>query len=82
MKLGEYLTIKDAAAVLGVHPETLRRWDWAGKVVPARHPVNGYRLYRKADLERLITDIETRRPKQGGRSGPRATARTKHRSGE
>jgi len=82
MRLGDYLTVMDAARFLGVHPETLRRWDWAGKVVPARHPVNGYRLYRKADLERLIGDIETRRPKQGGRSGAKATARRTHRSGK
>jgi len=32
MKLGDYLTVTEAARFLGVHPETLRRWDWAGKV--------------------------------------------------
>lgn len=37
MRLGDYLTVMEAARFPGVHPETLRRWDWAGKVVPARH---------------------------------------------
>lgn len=52
--LGDYLTIKQAAALLGVTPETLRNWDRANKLRPARHPINGYRLYRREDLEALL----------------------------
>ena len=39
------LTIKMAAALLGVSEQTLRRWDKAGKFRAKRHPMNGYRLY-------------------------------------
>jgi excisionase family DNA binding protein len=56
---GELLTIKAAADVLGVSEQTLRRWDRAGKLRPTRHPINGYRLYRRDvinDLKHRIYD--------------------------
>jgi excisionase family DNA binding protein len=52
--LGEYLTVKEAAALLGVSTKTLRNWDRAGKFKPRRHPVNGYRLYRNEELQALL----------------------------
>ena len=57
LNLAEYLTVKKAAQFLGVSPETLRNWDQAGKLKAVRHPVNGYRLYRRARLEALLTEI-------------------------
>ncbi|HEV8434948.1 MAG TPA: MerR family DNA-binding transcriptional regulator [Thermoanaerobaculia bacterium] len=51
------MTIKAAADALGVSEQTLRRWDRAGKLRPTRHPLNGYRLYRREvinDLKRRI----------------------------
>jgi MerR family copper efflux transcriptional regulator len=53
-KLDCYLTVKAAAAYLGVSPSTLRNWDRAGKLSPQRHPINRYRLYRRVDLEALL----------------------------
>jgi excisionase family DNA binding protein len=50
----EYLTVGEAAKFLGVSPWTLRNWDKAGKLRPMRHPKNGYRIYRQADLEDLL----------------------------
>ncbi|MBX3125532.1 MAG: helix-turn-helix domain-containing protein [Polyangiaceae bacterium] len=47
------LTISEAAAVLGVSEVTLRRWDASGRFKARRHPINDYRLYRRADVERL-----------------------------
>jgi DNA-binding transcriptional MerR regulator len=32
----DYLSISRAAALLGVHPATLRRWEQAGRVTPRR----------------------------------------------
>ena len=52
--LAEYLTVGEAATFLGVSPSTLRNWDKEGKVKAARHPVNGYRLYQREDLEALL----------------------------
>jgi MerR family transcriptional regulator, copper efflux regulator len=59
----DYLTIKEAAAFLGVCPGTLRNWDRAGKVCAHRHPVNGYRLYARPALEALLNKI-TPRPRE------------------
>ena len=56
--LKTYLSISDAAKFLGVTPMTLRRWDQAGKLTARRHPINGYRLYKKQDLQMLLTRIE------------------------
>ncbi len=61
----DYLTVAAAARFLGVCPGTLRNWDRAGKLKPARHPMNGYRLYRQSDLEAVLQAAE-------GRPGPTA----------
>jgi len=58
VRLSDYLQIKTAAALLGVAPNTLRNWDRTGKIQVYRHPVNNYRLYKKADLQRLLASIE------------------------
>ena len=50
-KQQEYLTIQEAAKLLGVTSATLRNWDKSGKLVPKRHPINGYRLY---PLDRMM----------------------------
>ena len=54
---GDNLTIKEAAALLGVSPSTLRNWDRAAKVKAIRHPVNGYRLYLKENLKVLLEQV-------------------------
>jgi MerR family transcriptional regulator, copper efflux regulator len=59
MKLEGYLQIKAAATLLGVSVNTLRNWERAGKLVPVRHPMNGYRLYSVDDLERVLRAIRT-----------------------
>jgi len=57
-KLDDYYTVSEAARFLGVSSATLRNWDKAGKLIPYRHPLNGYRLYLKADLEKLLQGIK------------------------
>jgi MerR family transcriptional regulator, copper efflux regulator len=52
--LGDYLQIKEAARLLGVSEGTLRNWGRQGKLRTHRHPINGYRLFKKADLEELL----------------------------
>lgn len=53
-KITEYLTIKEAAEFLGISPSTLRNWEKQGKLSAHRNPMNGYRLYLKGELERLL----------------------------
>jgi excisionase family DNA binding protein len=61
-RLDEYLTVSQAAVFLGVSPSTLRNWDKAGKVKAGRHPVNGYRLYRREELQKLMEQVKPRIP--------------------
>ncbi len=56
--ISDYMTVKEAAAYLGVTPNTLRNWGAAGKISELRHPVNNYRLYRESDLNALLNQIE------------------------
>jgi excisionase family DNA binding protein len=52
-----YITIREAAKMLGVCEATLRRWDKLGKLKAARHPINGYRLYKVDSLKTLIRTV-------------------------
>jgi DNA (cytosine-5)-methyltransferase 1 len=54
MRREGYLRVKEAAELLGVSPNTVRSWGEAGKIPEYRHPVNNYRLYKKAELERIL----------------------------
>ena len=49
----EFITIKDAAEILSVSRDTLRRWDKAGKLKTKRHPMNNFRIYDPAEVEAL-----------------------------
>jgi site-specific DNA-cytosine methylase len=53
----DFVKISDAARLLGVTEQTLRNWDRARKLKPVRHPVNGYRMYRVADLHSILGKI-------------------------
>jgi MerR family transcriptional regulator, copper efflux regulator len=55
--LRDYLLIRDAASFLGVSEATLRNWDREGKIAAYRNPINGYRLFRRADLETFLKKI-------------------------
>ena len=55
------LRVKEAADLLGVSPNTVRAWGAAGKIPEYRHPANGYRLYRREELEHLLRRIEASR---------------------
>lgn len=62
----KYITIKQAASILGVSPLTLRNWDNSGKFPAGRHPISNYRVYKIEDIENLIQQmdikINNRRP--------------------
>jgi DNA (cytosine-5)-methyltransferase 1 len=62
-KLDGYLRIREAAAFLGVSPNTLRNWGRGDKIPEFRHPVNNYRLYRRSDLEDVLRRITKPRRK-------------------
>ncbi|MGC1258327.1 MAG: helix-turn-helix domain-containing protein, partial [Candidatus Acidiferrales bacterium] len=46
----KHYSVKQAAKMLGVNPQTLFRWIWDGKVHPSiAVPMNGRKLYRFSD---------------------------------
>jgi len=54
----DYLSIQQASKYLGVSSQTLRRWDAERKLKSIRHPGNGYRYYKRSDLEPLRLDYK------------------------
>ena len=52
-----FIRVKEAASLLGVAPNTVRAWGAASKIPEYRHPVNRYRLYKKADIEALLESL-------------------------
>jgi len=67
----DYLTVREAAKVLGVSPSTLRVWDRAGKLKATRNPMNRYRLYRREDLEDFLRQIAEGKGQARARRGGR-----------
>lgn len=53
-----YVRVKEAAQLLGVSPNTVRAWGANGKIPEYRHPVNNYRLFKRADLEKVLRQLE------------------------
>lgn len=57
-KLSEYVKTAEAAEILGVAQNTLRKWASEGKIPMRRNPANGYRLFKRSDLDRFLRKIE------------------------
>jgi DNA-binding transcriptional MerR regulator len=55
----EFVLVKKAAELLGVCPNTIRSWGAEGKLTEHRHPINGYRMYRREDIDRLLKQLRT-----------------------
>lgn len=49
------LRIREAAEMLGVNPETLRRWDRQGRLKAIKIGKRGDRRYHQEDIIKLIT---------------------------
>ena len=56
------LTVKQAAEMLGVAPNTVRAWGAAGKLPEYRNPMNNYRLYKPSDLRSILQQLSRPRP--------------------
>jgi excisionase family DNA binding protein len=53
-KLTDYMHTAEAAEFLGVHHNTLRKWASRGEIPMHRNPANGYRLFKRSDLEKFL----------------------------
>lgn len=54
IKIQNLLKIREAAEMLSVNPETLRRWDRSGKLKAIIISKRGDRRYREEDIKELI----------------------------
>lgn len=52
----ELLTLKEAAKILKVHPNTLRDWDKKGILKAVRIGIKQSLRYQKKDLEKFINE--------------------------
>lgn len=52
-----YLSLSEAAELIGKSKETLRRWDKEGILNAVREPVSNYRVYRKTDIDDLLLNL-------------------------
>ena len=53
-KLSEYVKVAEAAEILGVSLGTVRTWAADGKIPMHRNPANGYRLFKRSDLDKFL----------------------------
>ena len=51
------LSVREASAVLGVNPKTLRKWTDQGLVKAARLPGRGDRRFPPAELARVRREV-------------------------
>ena len=57
-RLDECLWIREAIEYLGVCRSTLRNWEVGGRIPVYRNPANNYRLFKRADLEKIRRKLE------------------------
>jgi DNA (cytosine-5)-methyltransferase 1 len=58
VKGDDFLLVNEAAEVLGIAPNTVRKWAADGKLKEYRHPVNNYRLFKNSDVLVLLQSVE------------------------
>jgi excisionase family DNA binding protein len=51
------LTLSEAAELLHIHTNTLRRWSNQGRIVVYRLSARGDRRYRKSDIENFLSQF-------------------------
>ena len=54
----KFYNISEAAEIIGVNKETLRRWDRNGKFPSSRHPFNNYRVYPSSKVNQLVKELQ------------------------
>lgn len=50
----EIITLAEASKILGLHPNTLRKWDNTGYLKAIRYGTRKDRRYRKSDILKVL----------------------------
>jgi len=61
-KVSEYVKVAEAARILGVSQGTVRVWAETGKIPMHKNPANGYRLFKRLELEDFLAAIDKPSP--------------------
>lgn len=56
--MGKFINVGEAAKILGISNETLRRWDKSKKFESVRHPINNYRVYTESSVMSLVEELQ------------------------
>lgn len=56
-KLIDFVQTAEAAEILGVSQNTLRKWAAEGAIPMHRNPAYGYRLFERTDLDRFLKKV-------------------------
>ncbi len=59
-RLSEYVKVAEAAEIIGVSQGTVRAWAEAGKIPMHKNPANGYRLFKRNDLDKFLECVSVR----------------------
>lgn len=54
VKSTEAITIGKAADIAGVNTSAIRHWEKEGLILSERDPLNGYRMYTRAELRKIL----------------------------
>ena len=55
--LAHLLNVREAAACLGVHENTIRNWEARGILRAIHLPVSGYRRFETSEIERMSREM-------------------------
>ncbi len=66
------ISVAQAAALLGVHPNTIRAWTESGRLAAWRINPRGDRRYRRSDVERLLAEGTGQTAEADGTQSPSA----------
>ena len=61
-KVSEYVKVAEAARILGASQGTVRVWAESGKIPMHKNPANGYRLFKRLELEDFLAAIDKPSP--------------------
>jgi len=57
--MDKLLSIGKTAKLIGISIDTLRRWDFSGRLKSIRTGPKGHRFYNKSDIDQFILEIDT-----------------------
>ena len=50
----KFYSLRELREILGITAQTLRNWDYSGKLKPHHTDANGYRFYSEAQLQQIL----------------------------